>query len=76
MFVNIQEDIQLEFEVLFLMVNYEDLSKLLDQHYDMNHSHESVKIKNHLNDRIINKSRLLLNKVDVGRQFYLQIGFL
>lgn len=43
MFVNNQEDIQLMFVVLFLMVNYVDLEKLLDLYYDMNHFHESIK---------------------------------
>jgi hypothetical protein len=55
MFVNIQGDIQSMFEELFLMVNYEDLNKLLDLNYDMNHFHGSIKIKEiYLNEIRIN----------------------
>ncbi len=45
MFVNIQGDIQSMFEELFLMVNYEDLNKSLDQNQDMIHFHESINTK-------------------------------
>jgi hypothetical protein len=44
MLVNIQEDIQLEFDEQFLMVNYEDLNELLDLNDDMIHFHVSIKI--------------------------------
>ncbi len=48
MFVNIQEDIQLEFEEQFLMVNYEDLNKLLDLNDDMIHFHVSININKNI----------------------------